>query len=224
MPMLLTLAAAAAAGVGIGDFLVLCVHNLPRRRPILAASPRGRQALVITFLTAIVCAGAFWLYGPTPLCIARVVLGSALIALFAIDLEHRLLPNAITLPGIAIGFLFSLVIEPGWRSSLAGIAVGGGLPWAVAEIYWRVRRREGVGMGDVKMLAMIGAFLGWQAALMTLLLASIAGSIIGLVVIALRRGDLQYTMPFGTLLAVGAAVSAVRGQALFEWLAKVAAK
>ncbi len=213
--------AAVAAGAAIGHVLTSCIHNLPHHRPIMAPLPARKGAAVVGVLTAVLCAGALWLYGPTTLLISRVVLGCALIVLFAIDAEHRLLPNVITLPGIAIGFLFSLVTDPGWRSSLIGIVLGGGLPLAVAELYYRVRGQEGLGMGDVKMLAMIGAFLGWPAALLTLMIGSITGSIVGLAVIALRRGDLQYTMPFGTFLAVGAALSAVLAQPLFEWLARV---
>lgn len=141
--------------------------------------------------------------------VSRVVFGAALIVLAAFDVKYRRLPNVITLPGIVIGFLFSLVTEPGWQSSLIGIAVGGGLPYAIGELYYRIRKREGVGMGDVKMLAMIGAFLGWPGAILTLLLGSIAGSIVGLMMIALRRGDLQYALPFGTFLAAGAALSEI---------------
>ena len=100
--------------------------------------------------------------------------------LFAIDLEHHLLPNVITLPGIVVGLAFSLLTEPGWLSSLIGIVVGGGSLWLIAEVYYRIRHEEGLGMGDVKMLAMIGAFLGWQLTLVTLMMASVAGSIVGL--------------------------------------------
>ena len=88
--------------------------------------------------------------------------GCALIVLFAIDLEHQLLPNAITLPGIVVGFAFSLFAEPGWIGSLIGMLVGGGVLFVIAEAYYRLRHEEGLGMGDVKMLAMIGAFLGWK--------------------------------------------------------------
>ena len=154
----------------------------------------------------------------TMLLASRVVFGCALIVLFASDLRDRRLPNVITLPGIVIGFLFSLVTVPGWQSSLLGIVVGGGLPFVVGEIYYRVRGREGIGMGDVKMLAMIGAFLGWQGALVTLMIASLAGSMVGLLVIALRHGDLQYAMPFGTFLAVSAAIAEIVVQPLLGWL------
>jgi leader peptidase (prepilin peptidase)/N-methyltransferase len=171
----------------------------------------------IETLTALMFAAAWWYYGPGLLLVSRLVLGCALIVLFAIDLEHHLLPNVITLPGIVVGFAFSLFTEPGWRSSLVGIIVGGALPYTIAEIYFRVRHEDGLGMGDVKMLAMVGAFLGWQLMLVTLMLASVGGSIIGLSLVALRRGDMKYALPFGTFLAIGAAVSATVGPDLLAW-------
>src|SRR5205823_10304661 len=135
----------------------------------------------------------------------------AMIVLFVIDLQHRILPNVITLPGIVAGFVCSLLVGPGWQASLIGIAAGGGTLWAIAEIYYRVRHEEGLGMGDVKMLGMIGAFLGWQLAILTLILASFAGTLIGLTLIATRRGGMKYELPFGTFLALGAATAAAVG-------------
>jgi leader peptidase (prepilin peptidase)/N-methyltransferase len=149
--------------------------------------------------------------------VSRFIFGCALIVLFAIDLEHHLLPNAITLPGIVVGFLFSLMTGTGWLSSLLGIALGGGILFAVAEAYYRIRHEEGLGMGDVKMLAMVGAFLGWPATLMTLMMGSIAGSIVGVILIALKRGDMKHALPFGTFLAMGAALSATVGPHLLSW-------
>jgi leader peptidase (prepilin peptidase) / N-methyltransferase len=172
---------------------------------------------IIELLTAVMCATAFWYYGPTPLFVSRFIFGCALIVLFAIDLEHQLLPNVITLPGIVVGFVFSLVTGPGYLSSLIGILVGGGLLFLVAEAYYRVRHEEGLGMGDVKMLAMIGAFLGWPATLMTLMMGSVAGSVVGVALIALKRGDMKYALPFGTFLAMGAALAATVGPDLLTW-------
>ena len=172
---------------------------------------------IVELLTGAMCAAAFWYYGPTPLFLSRFIFGCALIVLFAVDLEHQLLPNAITLPGILVGFAFSLVTGPGWWSSLIGIAIGGGILFAVAEAYYRLRHEEGLGMGDVKMLAMVGAFLGWQATLLTLMMGSIAGSLVGVALIALRRGDMKYALPFGTFLAMGAALAATVGPHLLTW-------
>jgi leader peptidase (prepilin peptidase)/N-methyltransferase len=172
---------------------------------------------VVEALTAAMFVGGLWYYGPGVLLVSRLVFGCALIVLFAIDLEHHLLPNAITLPGIVIGFLFSFVTFPGWRDSLIGILVGGGVLLLIAEGYYRLRREEGLGMGDVKMLAMIGAFMGWPLTLFSLMIASFAGTIIGLGLIATGKGTMKYALPFGTFLAIGAAVAAAVGQPVLDW-------
>jgi leader peptidase (prepilin peptidase)/N-methyltransferase len=172
---------------------------------------------VVESLTALMFAAAWWNYGPGVLLASRLVLGCALIVLFAIDLEHHLLPNAITLPGIAVGLAFSLVTEPGWLASLLGVIVGGGVLYGIAEAYFRVRHEEGLGMGDVKMLAMIGAFIGWKLALVTLMMASCAGASVGLLFIVARRVDMKYALPFGTFLALGAALAATVGSSLLDW-------
>lgn len=167
--------------------------------------------------TAAIFTLGYWWYGPTLLLAIRLLFACAMIVLFMIDLEHRILPNRITIPGIVAGFVFSLFSEPGWVSSLLGIAVGGGSLLAVSEAYYRVRREEGLGMGDVKMLAMIGAFLGWQLALLTLVLSSILGSVVGIAILILRKESLKYALPFGTFLAVAALLASLVGDALIAW-------
>lgn len=180
-------------------------------------TPISPRYPIVEALTAALFGLAWWYYGPGPLVASRIVLGCMLIVLFAIDLEHHLLPNVITVPGIVIGLLFSVINDPGWKSSLIGIVVGGGVLYLIAEGYYRVRHEEGLGMGDVKMLAMIGAFLGWPLTLLSLMLASFAGTIIGIALIATGRGTMKYALPFGTFLAIGAAVSASAGQAILDW-------
>jgi leader peptidase (prepilin peptidase)/N-methyltransferase len=146
-----------------------------------------------------------------------LIFGCALIVLFAIDLEHHLLPNAITLPGIVVGFVFSFFTEPGWQSSLIGIVAGGGVLLATFYLWLWVRKIEALGMGDPKMLAMIGAFVGWKLTLLTLMLASLLGSVIGVAMIATRRGGLASQLPFGCFLALGAAVAAFTGNQIIDW-------
>jgi leader peptidase (prepilin peptidase)/N-methyltransferase len=137
--------------------------------------------------------------------------------LFVIDLEHRILPNLITLPGIAIGLIFSLVAEPGWRSSLIGVVAGGGVLLLIAEAYFRVRNEQGLGMGDVKMLGMLGAFLGWELMLLTLVLASFLGSMTGLAMMATGKGNLKYALPFGSFLTAGGLVAMFVGEPILQW-------
>jgi len=172
---------------------------------------------IVEFITgAVFLAGYVW-YGPTPLLIVRLVFAWAMIALFVIDLQHKLLPNVITLPGIAVGVLANALAGPGWVASLIGAAVGAGILFAIAEVYYRVRHEEGLGMGDVKMLGMIGAFLGWKLVLVTLVLSSFLGSIVGIGVLIAKKESLKYALPFGTFLAAGALVAAVGGDAILNW-------
>jgi leader peptidase (prepilin peptidase)/N-methyltransferase len=172
---------------------------------------------IVEAVTAAVFVGSYFVYGWTPLLAARLLFACALIVLFVIDLRHKILPNAITLPGIVIGFVLSLALPPGWLSSAIGIAAGGGVLWLIAEAYFRARGVEGLGMGDVKMLGMIGAFLGWPHMLLTLVLASLMGSVVGIGILAGRRGDMQAALPFGTFLAVGAFVGMVAGDTILRW-------
>jgi leader peptidase (prepilin peptidase)/N-methyltransferase len=176
------------------------------------------QYPIVELLTGLVFFSAFLLFEP-PLVFQRVLFACTMIVLFVIDLEHRILPDVITLPGIAVGFLASFFMPPGWVNSLVGLALGGGSLWLMAEVYYRVRHEEGMGFGDVKMLAMIGAFLGWKLVLLTLVLSSFIGSIVGVAIIALKHGDMKYALPFGTFLAIGAIVAAVVGDQIVSWYA-----
>jgi leader peptidase (prepilin peptidase) / N-methyltransferase len=171
----------------------------------------------VEIVTALVFAVTYLTYGLTLLSVVRVMFACALIVLFVTDLQHKILPNVITLPGIVIGFVCSIFLPPGWVSSLIGILVGGGVLFAIAEVYYRVRGQEGLGMGDVKLLAMIGAFLGWKLVLLTLVFASFTGSLAGGVLIASGRGSMKYALPFGTFLAVGALFAATWGDPIADW-------
>ena len=177
----------------------------------------GVQYPLVEAITAAVFVSAYFIYGWTPLLAARLLFACAMIVLFVIDLHHRILPNVITLPGVVIGLVLSVFLPPGWRSSLIGLIAGGGLLFAIGEGYYRTRGYEGLGMGDVKMLAMIGAFLGWPLMLVTLVLASFAGSVVGIGLLISRRGDMKAALPFGTFLAVGALVAAVAGNRFLDW-------
>jgi leader peptidase (prepilin peptidase)/N-methyltransferase len=172
---------------------------------------------IVEILTMLMFLLHLWLFGWSALMIVRVAFATALIALFAIDLEHHLLPNAITLPGIVVGLIVSLVLPPGIVDSILGTLLGGGVLWAIGEAYYRYSGQEGMGGGDVKMLAMIGAFLGWQSVLLTLVLSSFSGALIGIALLATSRGSMRYALPFGTFLALGAFVAMLSGDAIFTW-------
>jgi leader peptidase (prepilin peptidase)/N-methyltransferase len=151
------------------------------------------------------------------LLIPRLIFACGLIVLAFIDLRHRILPNPITLGGTVLGFVFSFFFPPGWLPSLVGILIGGGVLFAVGEVYMRLRGIEGMGMGDVKMLAMIGAFLGWKGVLVTLVLSSMSGAIVGVILLVSQKGDMKYQLPFGTFLSAAALVASLYGETMVNW-------
>jgi leader peptidase (prepilin peptidase)/N-methyltransferase len=140
---------------------------------------------------------------------------SACLALAAIDAEFRILPDKITLTGVACGIVlsfFSRTRTPG--AALLGAAIGGGILYLIAFLYEKIAGQEGMGLGDVKMLAMIGAFLGPRGVLVSVLLASVSGSAAGLGAIAAGRGDRKMRLPFGVFLAAGGVAAFFLG----DWL------
>ncbi|MEO6212121.1 MAG: A24 family peptidase [Vicinamibacterales bacterium] len=174
---------------------------------------------IVELITAAVFIWHYSAFGWTPLLAVRLVFAASLVALFAIDLEHHLLPDAITLPGIVAGVAASLFLPPGLVDALIGAIVGGGVLWLIGEAYFRYSGVEGMGGGDVKMLAMIGAFLGWKLVLITLMLSSVAGSVLGLALIVTRRGGMKNALPFGTFLALGALAGSLYGDRIAAWYA-----
>lgn len=168
-----------------------------------------------------------------------LLLASALIAITFIDFEHKLIPDMITYPGIVIGLLASLVVKhqapfifshiPRLDSlidSLLGLLAGGGILWAIA-----ILSRGGMGGGDIKLGAMIGAFLGWQATLLTLLLAFFAGAVVGIILMLLKlitskslkaawRKRKEF-IPFGPYLALATLVTILKGQIILDWYFRI---
>ena len=132
---------------------------------------------------------------------------AALVCIIYIDIHHQIIPDLISLPGIAAGFLFSLV-NPyvNWHDSLIGIFVGGGILYLVALVYYLVRRQDGMGGGDIKLLAMLGAFLGWQSLPFIVFASSLGGAVIGIVVLSLQRQDSRTRIPYGPFLSVAALI------------------
>jgi leader peptidase (prepilin peptidase)/N-methyltransferase len=172
----------------------------------------------------LVTAAAFVLQGlavgDQPILLAsRLLFTATLIVLFGTDLDTQRLPNVLTLPGIVIGVVFSVFTPPGLVDSLIGAAAGAGILLAIrwGWLWWK--GVDGMGLGDVKMLAMIGAFLGWRQIWVVLFFASLAGAIIGVSLTWLRGRSMQSRLPFGTFLAIAAFAASVWGEALVSWYA-----
>ena len=142
---------------------------------------------------------------------------SALVVVTFIDLEHQIIPDSITLPGIVVGFLVSFFTPVGWLNSLIGILAGGGILLLVAYGYHLIAKRDGMGGGDIKLLAMMGAFFGWKAILFIVFAASLLGSVIGISMMLAQKKDSTLAIPFGPYLASAAVLYIFYGRSLILW-------
>ena len=128
-----------------------------------------------------------------------------LLVIIWIDLEHQIIPDVISLPGILLGFIFSFVSPAlNWQDSLIGLLLGGGVLYAIALFYYLWKKQEGMGGGDIKLLAMIGAFLGWQALPFVIFASSLSGSFIGILAMIKQGKGGKSRIPFGPFLALAA--------------------
>jgi leader peptidase (prepilin peptidase)/N-methyltransferase len=149
---------------------------------------------------------------------AAALFSSACLALVFIDFDHQILPDVITLPLVVLGFalaFFSPRIS--WRQSLLGIVVGAGSLWLVALVYEKSTGREGMGLGDVKMLGAIGAFTGAKGVLATILFASLAGSVVGLALMGAGGGGWKTRLPFGVFLGIAGVAAYYFASPLWFW-------
>jgi len=199
--------------VPVLSFLLLAGHCRACRARIAWRYP------AVELASAGLAVGVVARFGLTPRGAESLVLVMLLLPLAVIDLEHHLLPDVLTLPGIALGLAGSLTagIAP-LRDAVIGALVGAALPYVVLVVYRWVRGIEGMGLGDVKLLAMIGAFLGWRGVLLSLGIGATVGALVGIGLIVAGRGRRDTELPFGTFLALGALPVLFGGDALMRML------
>jgi len=148
---------------------------------------------------------------------ASCLFASALIVLAFIDYRHKILPDWITYPAFVLGLIYALFRQDfGILQALLGAAVGAGFLLVIYVGYYLLRKKEGLGLGDVIMMLMVGAYLGWLPTLLTLILASFVGSLVGVSIILIKRKNMQYMLPYGTFLAPAAFVSLVWGEKIIS--------
>ncbi|HSP07170.1 MAG TPA: prepilin peptidase [Acidobacteriota bacterium] len=167
----------------------------------------------VEFLTGVYFLMLLIFFGPYRSFVIYAVFGSIMIALIFIDYYHRLLPRVITFPGVALGFASSFVnpyVNP-WQSGL-GILLGALLPISVLVAYKWLRKKEGMGHGDIVMLAMVGAFLGWKMVFVVILFASFAGVLVGIPIIYIMKKGSDFPLPFGTFIGAVALLAVFWGR------------
>ncbi len=177
----------------------------------------GRYALVEA-LCGLFALMLFRRYGIHPQLFIELLFVYGLVAIAFIDLDTYLIPDVLSLSGVVLGFVLSFFTPRlDWIDSLLGILLGGGLFYALAVGYQAVRHQDGLGGGDIKLLGMIGAFLGVSGVLLTIAIASIVGAVVGIIVMKRQKTGLAAMVPFGPFLSLGALVYLFWGQSLIDW-------
>jgi leader peptidase (prepilin peptidase)/N-methyltransferase len=181
-------------------------------------APISARYPLVELLTGLTALGMVLHYGWHPQAAVYFVFGAALIAITFIDLDHQIIPDVITLPGIPLALLASLLApEVTLRDALLGVLAGGGSLYLVALGYQLLTGAEGMGGGDIKLLAMIGALVGWQGVLFTIFFSSFLGTLVGLAYILTTRRSAKARIPFGPFLAVGAVAYLFVGAQVIRW-------
>lgn len=233
-------------GAVVGSFLNVCIYRIPRNESLIlppSRCPDCNERIVIydnipvlsyiflkgrcrncdskipltypfvEILNGILYLSLFLYFGWGAQFLAYSVFLSSLIIVTFIDLAHQIVPDRITIPGIVLGILIASTLLPvGLMNSLSGAILGGGLFYLTA-----ILSRGGMGGGDIKLIAMIGAFLGWKEVLLTIFLSALSGSLIGISLMVFRGKGRKHKIPFGPFLALGATLSLFWGKDIIKW-------
>ena len=160
---------------------------------------------LVELITALLALLLFLKFGLTLKFLVFFIFTAVLIVITFIDLDHQIIRDIITLPGIPIFSLAAIfLVKIPWLEALLGLLIGGGVLFAIAFVYELISKREGMGGGDIKLLAMIGGFLGWKSLMFILLFSSFSGAIVGLTAMIIKKQDMKYAVPFGPFLSAAA--------------------
>lgn len=205
-------------GIRARDNLPVLSYLLLRGRCRRCGAPISWRYPAFEALTAVLFVAIVERFGLTLEALVSLLFGCLMLVLAAIDFDHFLLPDRLTLPAILVG----LAAQPwlprtSFLDAVLGVAIGAGLLILLINFWYWLREEEGMGMGDVNMLAMVGAFLGWQGVLVTFALGTVAGAICGLALHFSGRLELRGRLPFGLFLALGALVALFFGDRLVAY-------
>ena len=174
---------------------------------------------LVELITALLALVLFLKFGLTLSFLIFFIFTAVLIVITFIDLDHQIIPDILTLPGIPIFCLAAIfLLKIPWLEALLGLLIGGGILFMIAFVYELISKREGMGGGDIKLLAMIGGFLGWKPLIFILLFSSFSGAIVGITAMIIKKQDMKYAVPFGPFLSAAAVAYLFWGDAFMRLL------
>lgn len=174
---------------------------------------------LVEFMTGLLAVLLFMEFGMTFKFLTYFIFTAVLITISFIDLDHQIIPDVLSLPGIPLFFLAAVfLVRIPWLEAVIGLLVGGGVLLLIAFVYELITGREGMGGGDIKLLAMIGGFLGWKSLIFVVLVSSLLGAVVGIAVMVVKKQDMKYAVPFGPFLSVAAVAYLFFGDAFVRLL------
>jgi leader peptidase (prepilin peptidase)/N-methyltransferase len=206
------------------DNIPLFSYLLLRGRCRGCGSRISLQYPLVELLNGLLTLALFVRFGPTLAFLVLFLFCSSLVVITFIDIEHQIIPDVISLTGIVAGFVLSFFIQGhSWLNSLLGILLGGGSLLLVAYGYQWLTGKEGMGGGDIKLLAMMGAFLGWKSIPFIIFASSLVGSVVGVSIMLVQKKDSKLAIPFGPYLAFGAVLYIFYGRQIIQWYLAIGA-
>ena len=173
---------------------------------------------MVELMNGIVAMGLLFKFGLSLESLVYFVFISSLLVITFIDLDHQIIPDIITLPGIPMGMVASFALPTiSFKASALGLLIGGGSLWFVAWLYNLIARRDGMGGGDIKLLAMIGTIIGWKGVIFTIFASSVMGSCVGITMMLIKGKNMKYAIPFGPFLSIGAIAYVFVGSQIIAW-------
>lgn len=174
---------------------------------------------LIELITGLMALLLFGKFGLSLVFLVFFIFTAVLIVIAFIDLDHQIIPDILSLPGIPVFFLAAVfIVKLPWLEALIGLLIGGGVLLAIAYGYELITKREGMGGGDIKLLAMIGGFLGWKSLIFVLLFSSLTGAVVGIAAMVIKKQDTKYAIPFGPFLSMAAVAWIFWGDAFMRFL------
>jgi leader peptidase (prepilin peptidase)/N-methyltransferase len=201
------------------DNIPVLSYLLLRGRCRHCNTPISYRYPLVEILSGLFALCAFLEFGATLQGVIYYAFISCLLVITFIDIDHQIIPNAITLPGIPVFFLASFAVPATtYLDSILGLLIGGGSLYLVGWTYYLIKKEEGMGGGDIKLLAMIGALLGWKGVVFTVFIGSTVGTLAGVMVMAYTRlMDAKLRIPFGPFLSIGAITYVFFGSRIIFW-------
>ncbi|MFV9646025.1 MAG: prepilin peptidase [Desulfobacterales bacterium] len=173
---------------------------------------------LVEIISGVFALCTFLKFGPTLEALVYFAFITALVVITFIDIDHQIIPDLITLPGIPVCFLASFALPSiTYKESLLGLLAGGGSLLLVGWTYYLIKKAEGMGGGDIKLMAMIGAMVGWKGVLFTIFVSSLVGTLVGITIMLRTKKGMKIAVPFGPFLSIGAITYIFWGPSLISW-------